>query len=156
MTTDRSASTPYVRGLSVTRIVIQRGRPSSGNMAPERKNIGSVRKFMITVNPCIDRMREAAAMPMAVSENEIYSRSGSSAAAAAQEKWISRNGAKSNIRQTWSMATVLPPKVLPTATAAREIGATMTSFKNPISRSQIIEMAENTEVNSKVIAMMPG
>src|SRR3989338_9083532 len=127
-----------------------------GNIAPERKNIGSVRKFMMTVKPCIDRMRAAAAIPIAVSENEMYSSSGSSTSTAPHDRLMWRNGAKASIRHPWSIATVLPPSVLPTATADREIGATITSFKNQTSRSQMIEIAENTEVNRSVIAMIQG
>ena len=61
-----------------------------------------------------------------------------------------------SMRQPWNIETVLPPKVFPTVTAHLEIGATMTSFKKPTSRSQTIEMAEKTEVKRSVIAIMPG
>ena len=54
------------------------------------------------------------------------------------------------------MAMVLPPATLPSATAVRETGATITSFKNPNSRSHTIDTAEKIEVNKIVIARMPG
>ena len=54
------------------------------------------------------------------------------------------------------MATVAPPRILPTATAQRGTGATSTSFKKPNSRSQMIDMAENIDVNSTLMPMMPG
>ena len=38
----------------------------------------------------------------------------------------------------------------------RETGATMTSLRNPNSRSQTIEMAEKIAVKSTVIASVPG
>jgi hypothetical protein len=47
-TTRRSGSIPYDAGLSLVRTVIQPGRFVSGNRAPERKNIGIIRKFITT------------------------------------------------------------------------------------------------------------
>ena len=45
---------------------------------------------------------------------------------------------------------------MPIATADRWIGATNTSFKNPNSRSQTIDIAPKIEVNRTDIPMMPG
>ncbi len=39
-----------------------------GNIAPLRKNIGSIMKFMTTVNPCIECIYAAATIPIEVSE----------------------------------------------------------------------------------------
>jgi len=39
---------PYEAGSRRVRTVIQPGRPVSGKSAPERKNIGIIRKFMTT------------------------------------------------------------------------------------------------------------
>ena len=65
-------------------------------------------------------------------------------------------GARSSMIVPWIVATVAPPSALPITIDQRETGATKTSFKKPNSRSQTIDMAENTEVKSTVMQMMPG
>jgi len=47
-TTRRSGSIPYEAGSSRVSTVIQPGRLVSGNKAPDRKNIGIIRKFITT------------------------------------------------------------------------------------------------------------
>src|SRR6266511_2454104 len=56
----------------------------------------------------------------------------------------------------WMVATVAPPRHLPTTSAPRRTGATSISRMNPNSRSQTIDTAEKIEVNSTVIASTPG
>ena len=56
----------------------------------------------------------------------------------------------------WTAATVAPPKVLPSTRVARLTGATSISRKNPNSRSQTIERAENMAVMTTLIATTPG
>ena len=53
-------------------------------------------------------------------------------------------------------ATVAPPKHLPITIELRRIGATIISRRNPYSRSQTIDAAENIAVNSTEIARIPG
>src|SRR5207253_4672478 len=65
----RIGSMPYDAGLRRVRTVIQLGRPTSGKSAPDRKNIGIIRKFITTWNPCIERMYEASATPIAERPN---------------------------------------------------------------------------------------
>ena len=54
------------------------------------------------------------------------------------------------------VATVAPPTALPTMIAPRRAGATSISRRNPNSRSQTIETAENVAVNRTVIVSTPG
>ena len=54
------------------------------------------------------------------------------------------------------MAVVEPPMILPMATLERGTGDTSTSLRKPNSRSQMMEMSENTAVKSTVIPRMPG
>src|SRR6266511_1540757 len=56
----------------------------------------------------------------------------------------------------WMVATVAPPRHLPSTSAPRRTGATSISRMNPNSRSQTIDTAEKIEVNSTVIASTPG
>ena len=55
-----------------------------------------------------------------------------------------------------TIATVAPPNALPIATAQRGTGATSTSFRNPNSRSQMIDSAEKIDVNRMLIEITPG
>src|SRR3970282_1360696 len=139
-----------------TRLSVQGGRPPTGNMAPLRKNMGGVKKFMIRVKPCMDRILAAAAIPIAVREKEMYSSRGRRVRIGDTVSFTPMMGAKTSMRHPCSMATVLPPNVFPMATAQREMGATITSFKKPISRSQMMEIAEKTAVKRIVMAMIPG
>jgi len=56
----------------------------------------------------------------------------------------------------WQVATVAPPKHLPTTIVHRRTGATSISARNPNSRSHTIDAAEKIEVNSTDIASTPG
>jgi hypothetical protein len=53
-------------------------------------------------------------------------------------------------------AIILPLKVFPNTIDVLDIGATMISFKNPNSLSQIIVIPELTDANSKFITISPG
>ena len=55
-----------------------------------------------------------------------------------------------------TVATVAPPRHLPSTIELRRIGATSISRRNPNSRSHTIEAAENIAVNSTAMARMPG
>jgi len=55
-----------------------------------------------------------------------------------------------------SRAMVLPPRALPMATDQRGTGATSTSLRKPNSLSHTMDMAENTDVNSTDMPIMPG
>ncbi len=47
------------------------GRSSMGNIAPERKKIGIMMKFIISGNACMSSSREAIAVPAAVNSSAI-------------------------------------------------------------------------------------
>ena len=47
------------------------GKPSSGNKAPERKNNGMIKKFIIKENACMSSSNEAMVVPMAVNNTAI-------------------------------------------------------------------------------------
>ena len=56
----------------------------------------------------------------------------------------------------WKVATVAPPRHLPTTMAHRRTGATSISRRNPNSRSHTIEAAEKMAVNRTDMASTPG
>ena len=64
--------------------------------------------------------------------------------------------AKTSITAPWKVATVAPPRHLPSTSALRRTGATSISRKNPNSRSQTMESAEKMAVNSTVMPSTPG
>ena len=49
----------------------QVGKLVSGNIAPERPNIGKIMKFIINWKPCISSIFDAIAIPSAVKHNPI-------------------------------------------------------------------------------------
>ena len=53
------------------------GASSSGNNAPERKNSGITKKFMISWNPCISFNGDAIAIPRAVNKTATKNITGS-------------------------------------------------------------------------------
>ena len=56
----------------------------------------------------------------------------------------------------WKVATVAPPRHLPTTIVHRRTGATIISARKPNSLSHTIEAAEKIAVNSTDIASTPG
>ena len=56
----------------------------------------------------------------------------------------------------WVLATVAPPRHLPITIELRRTGATIISRRNPNSRSQTIEAAENIAVNNTATHRIPG
>jgi len=54
------------------------------------------------------------------------------------------------------MATVAPPKVLPSIISNLETGATNVSFKKPNCLSQIISIPEKTAAKRMLMAITPG
>ena len=67
-----------MRGSIVVRRSIQGGRFWIGNMAPLKKNIGSIIKLVMRVKPCMLFILAAIAIPMAVRINEIKNMAGTS------------------------------------------------------------------------------
>ena len=59
-------------------------------------------------------------------------------------------------KSTTLAAMVLPLAAFPKAIELLEMGETRISFKNPNSRSQIMEIAERKEANRRFIAIIPG
>jgi len=136
--------------------VIQVGRPCSGNSAPDRKNIGIMRKFITTWKPCSDFIIEASITPKDASPNASTADSGIIARIVSRLSFTPTNGASTSRIMPWIIACVVPPSALPMATAQRSIGATRTSFRKPNSRSQTIDMAPKIAVNRIDMPMMPG
>jgi len=64
--TPLNPSTPYVRGFMVEINITTFGSLCKGKSAPDRKNIGIIRKLTISWNPCISSIKHAIADPNAV------------------------------------------------------------------------------------------
>ena len=69
---------------------------------------------------------------------------------------VARAPASASITTPWSVATVAPPRHLPSTIEPRRTGATSISRRKPNSRSHTIEPAEKIAVNSTDIARTPG
>ena len=128
----------------------------SGNNAPDRKNIGIIRKFITTWKPCSDFIIEAIATPNDASPNASTAARGTSSTTVSTLSFTPTNGASTSSIKPWIIACVVPPSALPTATAQRSMGATRTSLRNPNSRSQTIDIAPKIAVNRMDMPMMPG
>jgi len=128
----------------------------SGNRAPDKKNMGIIRKFITTWKPCSDFMLDASATPNEESPNASTAASGISSMTVRALIFTPTKGARTSRIRPWIMAWVVPPSALPIATADRSIGATSTSFRKPNSRSQTIDIAPKIAVNRIAIPMMPG
>src|SRR5437879_13013548 len=75
-TTRRRGSTPYDAGSRRVKTVIQPGRLVSGKRAPDRKNIGIIRKFITTWKPWSDFIIDAMATPNEASPKARIAASG--------------------------------------------------------------------------------
>jgi hypothetical protein len=106
--------------------------------------------------PCIVRIREASATPMADSANASRNTNGTTSSTDWIVSFTPTIGASTSRIRPWIMACVAPPSDLPIATADRSIGATRTSLRNPNSRSHTIDIAPNTAENRTAIPMIPG
>ena len=67
----RNASTPYERGFTSAIILIVPDACARGNNAPDKKNVGMMRKLIINGNACISSSIVAIAVPNAVKTNAI-------------------------------------------------------------------------------------
>jgi len=128
----------------------------SGNSAPERKNIGIIRKFITTWKPCNDFIDEASATPNEESPNASTAASGIMVSTVTTLNFTPTNGARTRRIRPWIIACVVLPSALPMATAERSIGATSTSLRNPNSRSHTIDIAPKIAVKRMAMPMMPG
>jgi len=79
-------------------ILIIFGRPDKGKSAPDKKNIGITRKFIIRWKPSISSKTEAIAVPKAVKNKDIRSIKRKASGKNISE-W-GRNPARSEIRKT--------------------------------------------------------
>jgi len=86
------------------RTVIHPGNPESGKRAPERKNIGIIRKFITTWNPCIDFMVEASATPNDESPNANTAASGIIVSTVSRLNLTPTNGARTRRIRPWIIA----------------------------------------------------
>ena len=62
------ASIPYASGSSEEIILRAFGKPWSGKIAPDKKNNGITRKFMMSWKPCISSRSDAIIVPSAVNK----------------------------------------------------------------------------------------
>jgi len=128
----------------------------SGKRAPDRKNIGIIRKFITTWKPCSDFIEDARATPNVESPNASTAASGMSSMIVRKLSLTPTKGASTRRIKPWIIAWVVLPSAFPIATADRSMGATRTSFRKPNSRSQTIDIAPKIAVNRIAMPMMPG
>jgi len=128
----------------------------SGNSAPDRKNIGIIRKFITTWNPCSDFIIEAIATPKEARPKASTAASGTSSTMVSALSFTPMSGARTSRISPWIIACVVPPSALPIATAQRSMGATSTSFRKPNSRSHTIDIAPKIALKRIDMPMMPG
>jgi len=128
----------------------------SGKRAPDRKNMGIIRKFITTWKPWSDFIIEARATPKAARPNASTAASGMSSITVRKLSLTPIRGARTRRIRPWIIACVVPPSALPMATAQRSMGATRTSLRKPNSRSQTIDMAPKMALKRIDMPMMPG
>src|SRR5512135_1556375 len=132
------------------------GMDDTGYMAPERKNIGITRKFMMMLKPSKDVSRAAMRMPMEVIQNETSMDTATTSANCREVRRMPRKGIRIRMMIAWATEMAVPEIALPMTMDNREIGATSISFMNPNSRSQTIEMEEKIDAKRIVMPIMPG
>ena len=66
-------STPYVNGSRYEIYLIQTGKFSNGNKAPDKKNNGKITKFIIKLNPCMSFIFEANINPKPMKVEDMSS-----------------------------------------------------------------------------------
>lgn len=128
----------------------------SGKKAPERKNIGKTRTFIITPKFSMDFTKEAKRRPMPeiANDNKIIIR--------IRFGRIDRcivmpmTGASTSNMSACNDAMVVAAKALPIAMEVREMGATNISLRKPNSRSQTVEIVEKNATLITLMAIMPG
>ncbi len=114
------------------------------------------RKFITIWKLCIDSIHEATTTPRLVTATPIRNPRNSISTMIGIDSEMPTSGPIQTRMATCTRASVAPPKLLPTATAQRGTGATSTSFRNPNSRSQMIEIAEKIDVNRMLMPITPG
>ena len=130
------------------------GKLADGILDAYRKD-DIIKKFITAWKPCMERMRDASATPIAVSPNASTKISGMSSATESTVSFTPTNGASTSRISAWNIACVAPPSVLPTAIDQRLIGATSISLRKPNSRSQTTDIPEKIDVKSTAIPMTP-
>ncbi len=154
--THLSISTPYESGFMSTTTDNQEGKLEIGNIAPLKRNIGIIIKFIIRLNPSKDSILAAIIMPIPEIVNAIKNISGTTSKNLVNVNSIPSNGDKISIISPWMVLLEAPPIDFPIAIEVLLIGATSISLRNPNSRSQIIDIAENIDVKRSVITIIPG
>src|ERR1700733_6216064 len=153
----RMRSTPYDNGSNAEIICNAFGDVSSGNSAPDRKKIGSTRKFITIGNACMSGMTEPIVVPKAAKRIAINNRKNSATGTPA--RLIGRNPAIKQTTDTsspWNIDVVAEPSVPPIMISSRGPGPTSASFRKPNCRSHNNAMPENTDENSTAMPMIPG
>ncbi len=133
----------------------QTGRFFIGKKAPLKKNSGATVKLNTMLNPSRVLRRDAIATPTPTKPRDIIIINGNEIKIEILI-FIPRSMKRSSITIDCVVAIVAPPNDFPKTIESLDTGATSISLKNPCSLSQITEMPERTEVNSRGIATIPG
>ena len=120
------------------------------------KNIGITTICISPMNDCIWVMRTATMTPKAVMLNASSSWRAKTPRISPGSYGTCTVPASPSRITPWMLATVAPPRHLPTTIELRLTGATIISRRNPNSRSHTIEAAENIAVNITARQRMPG
>ena len=132
------------------------GIEETGYMAPERKNMGMTRKFMMMLNPSKEVSLAAIKIPREVIQNETRIDAAKTAMNCMSEIWMPRKGVRIMMITAWATDIKVPEIALPKTIDIRDIGATSISFMNPNSRSQTMEMDEKIDEKESSCRSYPG
>jgi len=120
------------------------------------KNMGIITRLMMKLKPSMLVINEAISSPMQTSPIEMRIIVGISITKDIGDRWTPTKNESGNRIAPWMRALVPLPSALPMTIEVRETGATIISLKKPNSLSHIMEIPEKTEVNKRVMPIMPG
>ena len=106
-------SIPNVRGLMWESSHKTVGIEETGYMAPERKNMGMTRKFMMMLNPSKEVSLAAIKIPREVIQNETRIDAATTAMNCMSEIWMPRKGVRIIMITAWATDIKVPEIALP-------------------------------------------
>src|SRR4030067_284043 len=123
------------------------GMDETGYIAPERKNMGITRKFIMMLKPSKDESRAAIRMPMDVMQKETRR-----ATTVTSTTWTAvirmpRKGMSTRMISAWATEMSGPEVALPITMERRGMGAPSIPFMNPKSRAPNAQMGEKNQHN---------
>jgi len=127
-----------------------------GKIAPLRRNIGIIMKFIIRLKPSNDSILAAIIIPIPEIVKDIKNIRGTTIRNFVNVILMPIRGENTRIINPCIVLLEAPPIAFPIAIDVLLIGATNISLRNPNSRSHIIDIAENIEENNSVITSIPG